>query len=394
MSTAPQPYTRQTNFFSYEQTYPTLPKSGASLDAEFNGVVTLMNAVLSRLNEIQRDDGLIANSSVHPQALTSETFILLGSDFSPRGTWATLTLYEPGDLIERSGLNYLATVQHVSNDFDIDLAAGRWQSFGGYPTAAQVNFAPGGSVGSVSVQDAIIEIDGDVQGKQAAHANLTALAGLVGANDNLPYFTGAGTMALTSLTAAARTFLAAANAAAARAAIGVVFGTEAGQVPVLDVAAKLPAVDGSQLTNIVVPNASITDAKLAATLNLSGKTITLPAANTPVFTKSFESTQQTITAGGLLTIAHGLAVAPKLVTAELVCITGELNWVAGDRLFIACGAGSDSASNRGIGVFLDATNVGVRFGSAAGPLVVNNKNSGATAAITPANWKLVIRAYA
>lgn len=142
-------------------------------------------------------------------------------------------------------------------------------------------------------------------------------------------------------------------------------------------------------------NSHIVDgAHLSNPLDLTGKTLFMPAAYTPVFTKSYESAQQTITAAGLLTLAHSLGVAPKLVQAELVCTTGELNWVAGDRMVIACGAGADSASNRGIAVYHDATNVYVRFGSAASPIVIHNKNSGATAAMTIANWKLVMRALA
>lgn len=393
MSSAPLPYERVVSFYSFEQTYPTLPKRGADLDAEFNALRETVNAVLNRLAEIQRDDGLLANSSVHPQSLTSETFVLLGSDFVPRGSWLSATTYNPGDLVEHGGLNYLATVTHVSNDFDVDLASGRWQAFGGYPTAAQVVFAPAGSVGSVSVQQAIEEIDGDVQNKQAASPVLAAFAGLVAAANKLPYFTGAGTMAVTDLTAAARTLLAASDPAAQRAAIGLVIGTDAGNVLVLDGSARIPAVDGSLLTGIVVPNGSITDGKLAAALDLSGKTITLPAANTPTFTKEFTSTQQTITAAGSLALAHGLAVKPKLVQASLVCITGELGYTAGDEVLLSAGMPSEATANRGISIVPDATNVNIRYGSAATTFVLPNKSTGVASAATNANWRLVIRAW-
>ena len=44
-------------------------------------------------------------------------------------------------------------------------------------------------------------------GKQDAHTNLASLAGLTGAADRLPYFTGAGALSLTTLTAMARSLL-------------------------------------------------------------------------------------------------------------------------------------------------------------------------------------------
>lgn len=64
-----------------------------------------------------------------------------------------------------------------------------------------------------------VEALGD--GKQPLDATLTAIAGLVGAADKMPYFNGADTAALATLTAFARTLLDDADAASARGTLGV-----------------------------------------------------------------------------------------------------------------------------------------------------------------------------
>lgn len=78
---------------------------------------------------------------------------------------------------------------------------------------------------------------------QPNNANLTALAGLVGAANKVPYFNGVNAMALLAL------------------------GSAANNLVQLDGAAKLPAVDGSQLTNL--PITIVTDGYINKLRNAS-----------------------------------------------------------------------------------------------------------------------------
>jgi len=83
----------------------------------------------------------------------------------------------------------------------------------------------------------------------AASASLTALGSVTPAADTLAYYTGTTTGGSTSLTSAGRTLIASADAAAQRTALGLGTaatsntGTSAGQIPVLDSSAQVPAAN-------------------------------------------------------------------------------------------------------------------------------------------------------
>lgn len=107
--------------------------------------------------------------------------------------------------------------------------------------------------------------------------------------------------------------------------------------------------------------------------------------------RHFESAQQTITAAGSLTIAHGLGKVPSMCGLILVCTTAELGYSVNDRAQTFLGA-ADAAFNFGATVVADATNLNVRFGSSNPTFVVHNKTTGATTQITNASWRAVFTA--
>jgi hypothetical protein len=115
-------------------------------------------------------------------------------------------------------------------------------------------------------------------------------------------------------------------------------------------------------------------------------------AVTSTLSGKFTSAEQTISVAGQLTLAHGLGVAPILMFAHLVCKTAEANYSVGDKVATSFGADSDANPN-GMGAVFDATNITIRFAS-TGPFALPNKTTGNYVALTPANWKLVITAFA
>ena len=113
------------------------------------------------------------------------------------------------------------------------------------------------------------------------------------------------------------------------------------------------------------------------------------------FIKSFTSSDQSITSGGLLTLAHSLGASPAFVQLELVCQTGELGWTAGNVTPINVSIMSGSASNSGSAVYWDSTNVYIRIGSNSGSSYdIIRKDTGARSGITNTNWKLRVKAFA
>lgn len=107
-------------------------------------------------------------------------------------------------------------------------------------------------------------------------------------------------------------------------------------------------------------------------------------------TKSFTSSDQTMTLAGGLTLAHGMGIVPKLVNLQAVCQTAEGNYATSDVVY---DVGASITGNVGVAVYADATNVYCRVGSTNFANMIN-KTTGASFVPTLANWKLRVRAFA
>lgn len=128
--------------------------------------------------------------------------------------------------------------------------------------------------------------------------------------------------------------------------------------------------------------------------NLSANCLTIDTAGRVTLPRNvFTSANQTITSGGLLTLAHGLGVTPTLFYPFLVCTTADAGYAVNDVIPVNPHLNVDSVNGRGQAIYADATNVYVRFGNAASAYNILNKTTGAGATITNTSWRLIIRAY-
>mgnify|MGYP001587259410 CR=1 FL=1 len=110
------------------------------------------------------------------------------------------------------------------------------------------------------------------------------------------------------------------------------------------------------------------------------------------YTKKFTSSNQTITAAGALTIAHGLGAEPLLVSAWLKCLTAESNYSIGDKLLAPLTHSNTVANDKGFSLVADATNLNIRFGANASIYTCIDKTTGAGFTLTNANWAMIFEA--
>jgi hypothetical protein len=194
--TAPTAYELSYDFTAFQVANPTTPLPADKVEIEFNNIQTTTDGLITNLGLIQRADGALTNGIVTFDSLSTTTKALLGTTAVPKGEWVTATVYAVLDLVSESGTTYVCAVAHTSGTFATDLAAGKWMVWS-YAGSTDVVTGP-----ASATDGHVAQFDG-VTGK--------VIKG------------------------------------------GIAIGTSANNLVRLDATAKLPAVDGSQLTGIVIP---------------------------------------------------------------------------------------------------------------------------------------------
>ncbi len=207
-----------------------------------------------------------------------------------KGPWVTSTAYAVGDKVSDGGSSYICILAHTSGASTEPGVGGSWTTNWNLLAAKG---SPGAGTGDMLAANNLSDLANKATSRtnlgtaigtnvQAWDTDLDALAGLTYAADKLAYFTGAHAAAVTTFTSAARTWVAAVDAAAERAILGLgtVYqynvGTSANNVVQLDGSAKLPAVDGSALLNLPSSNAQVS---LFTYTTAGGSSVLTPTTN-------------------------------------------------------------------------------------------------------------------
>ena len=181
--------------------------------------------------------------------------------------------------------------------------------------------------------------------------------------------------------------------------------------PALTGAATAPTVAGTTDNTTKIATTAFVQAVRALLAPLASPTFTgVPAAPTASFgtnttqlattafvqaalavTRSYNSSPAAIAFPGTIgPLTHSLAGVPRILCMWLVCTTAEGGYNIGD--IITCPIyGSYSGESRGARALVNTTTISIRFGG--DPIEVPNASTGASFAITAANWNFYLNAF-
>lgn len=86
MSQPPFPYNRIFDFESFSIVNPTTQQPGVQIEGELDAIKRTLDSTISRLSEIQRDDGFLRDSALDHTTVVSQLFNRLATLFSPTFT--------------------------------------------------------------------------------------------------------------------------------------------------------------------------------------------------------------------------------------------------------------------------------------------------------------------
>ena len=303
MSNSPTPYINDTSFTELASR-PIISSGlpGSQIDSELGSISISLNETISRLGEIQRDDGLLKNGVVSLDSLSdSAKASILASGATIRGAWSASTVYKAGDLVTgqsqvlSSGNNlitygsassgsqstvipiYLCMVSHSSSTtFANDYLRNLWGNIGGSggSVSSESNNVVGtNSISTISIQPlAVVDSKiNDVSGSKII--DLSIPSGKL----------AAGSVGTTNLVDTSVTSLKIAGGAITNEKLSV---SAVQTVNIQDGAVTTEKIADSNVTTAKIADAQVTTAKIAdaqvTTAKIADGSITKAKLNTDI----------------------------------------------------------------------------------------------------------------
>ena len=139
----------------------------------------------------------------------------------------------------------------------------------------------------------------------------------------------------------------------------------------------------------------LVDAKLSTLTQSTLPSLVDAELSTFPFSKEYQSTGQTMIAGGFLTLAHGLPADPKLIRLYAIATLAAEGFSIGDKLDLTATVNSfTQGDSMGLTVTFDSTNIYIRNGTSTYLWHIPSMSTGGGTDLRRDYFDLYVEAYA
>lgn len=385
----PTPYDPSYSFTGFQASNPTTPLPADQVDNELENIAESLSETITALADVRRSDGALKNGIVTFDSLSPEVAAQVGEGIED----ALVAAEASADASAASATAASASADDAAASADeAEAAADGWKSTSvtsqavgtgtkTFTTQAGKRWAAGQPVTISSDANPTVN---------AMYGTVTSYSG-TSLEVSVGSFIGSGT--LTDWTI---------QLSGARGATG------AQGVPGAGTGDMLAANNLSELTdeaaargNLGLGTAAIANSTAFATAAqgaLADSAVQPEDLPDVVFTDEYISAETAFTETGQFSFTHGLGATPKHVTIELVCKTTDLGYAVDDCIDILTAYDQWPLSSGtfvyGLVIWKNSTTCGLSsWNNTNAGITICNKAGTSYGTITPANWRLVLRAY-